>query len=183
MYSLRNSQKIFSELTSGKVINRTSLANNNSRIDNFLFVEIMTYLDEYRKQYKMCGYDFIETPNYIYIKDKIASQESLKTDLTMKICVLLLILGKHLNNKNYKLSKLTDITGGISKADIEEMEENEETKELLTRANLKKGLFVAIQSNLINKNILLEKPSDGTFILSDIGIEFFEDIFKNYSSE
>ena len=180
MSNLKLSQQIFNHLMNGKIINRSKLANNSSKIENPLFVEIMQNIDAYRLQYQMCGYDFIENVDYIFIREKTENSNDLKTDLTMKICVLLLILAKFLNDKNYKVGKLTELSGGISKDEIDEMEQKEETQELLEKSKFKNGLFNAIEYSLIKRSILLEKPSSGLYILSESGVSFFKDIFNSY---
>lgn len=182
MFDASLSGEIFNHLMNGKIINKTMLNNSGQFVDNPLFVEIMTNLKDYRTQYEMCGFEFAEDINYIFIRDRVNNREDLKTDISMRACLLLLLLGKYLTENNFRLSKLTDPSGGITAADIEAMQEMPDTDEILEKANIKKDLLTEIKTTLVNRNILLEKPSLQTYILSDSGRAFFDEIIKNYGA-
>ncbi|UZE97235.1 condensin complex protein MksE [Alkalimarinus alittae] len=183
MFNQTKSVQIFNELMNGKVINKSILNNSGSRVDNELFVEIMDNLDVYHNQYRMNGYDFVDKSSYVLIRERSGQKEDLKTDATMKVCVLLLLIGKFINEHNYKIGKLTEANGGLTKSDFEDIEKMPDTAELLDKSGLKKGLWVAIKSNLIDRNILLEMPSAGKYILSDAGIAFYDEIQSNYKDQ
>jgi hypothetical protein len=98
----------------------------------------------------------------------------------MKACLLLLLLGKYLTENNYRLSKLTDSSGGITIADIEAINEMPDTQEILEKGKMKNDLASAIKSILVERHIMLEKPSSQSYILSDSGRTFFDEIVKSY---
>lgn len=183
MFNARLSNDIFNQLMNGKIINKTELNNSGQFVESLLFNEIMSNLKDYRIQYEMCGVDFVEEVDYIYIRDRVNSSEDLKTDITMKACLLLLLIGKYLTESNYKFSKITDPSGGITKADIESIQEMPDTQEIIEKAKLKNDLHIEIRNVLVNRNIMLEKPSSQSYILSDSGKAFFYEIIQNYKNQ
>ena len=98
----------------------------------------------------------------------------------MKACLLLLLLGKYLTEHNYRISKLIDPTGGITRADIEIIQEMPDTQEILEKAKMKIDLHAMIKSVLVDRHIMLEKPGSQSYILADSGKAFFDEIVKNY---
>ncbi|PKQ73654.1 condensin complex protein MksE [Aeromonas sobria] len=182
MFNAMLSSDIFNILMNGKIINKTELNNSGQFVDSPLFIEIMSNLKDYRTQYEMCGFEFVEEIDYIFIRDRVSNRDDLKTDISMKACLLLLLLGKYLTENNFRLSKLTDFSGGINAADIEAIQEMPDTNEILEKANIKKDLHTEIKNTLVNRNILLEKPSSQSYILSDSGRAFFNEIINNYDA-
>lgn len=180
MYDTNLSIEIFSQLMNGKVINKTILNNNAQFVENPLFNEIMDNLKDYRTQYQMNGVEFVEEAEYIFIRDRLSNQDDLKTDIMMKACLLLLLLGKYLTEHNYRISKLSTSSGGITHADIEAMHEMPDTQEILEKAKMKNDLHSMIKSVLVDRHIMLEKLGSESYILSDSGRAFFEEIVKNY---
>lgn len=182
MYDINLSSEIFSQLMNGKVINKTILNNSTQFVENPLFNEIMDNLKDYRTQYRMNGVEFVEEVNYVFIRDKTSNRDNFKTDITMRACLLLLLLGKYLTAYNYRISKLTDPSGGITLADIEIIQEMPDTYEILEKANMKNDLYALIKTILIDRHIMLEKPGSQSYILSDSGRAFFDEIVSNYES-
>lgn len=179
MFNAQLSTEIFSQLMNGRIINKTILNNSGEFAPNIYFHEIMDNLKDYRVQYQMNGFELVEEPEYVYIFDRTFSRDDLKTDITMKAYMLLLILGKYLTEHNYRLSKLTEPSGGITHADIEVIQEMPDTQEILEKSGVKSNLLASIKSVLVERSILLEKPSSQSYILSDSGRAFFDEI-KNY---
>lgn len=103
-----------------------------------------------------------------------------KCDDLFGVYLLLLILGKYLTEHNYRLSKLTEPSGGITPADIEIIQEMQETQEILEKAGIKNDLLASIKSVLVERNIMLGKPSSQSYVLSDSGRAFFEEIVRHY---
>jgi hypothetical protein len=182
MVNEQRSKQIFNQLMNGRVINKTELNNSGDHKPNALFDEVMVNLDDYQRQYQMSGFEFVQTPSFIYIREKTENKDELKTDITMKACVLLLLIGKYITEHSYQLSKLIDKTGGLSLADFEQIEEMPETKETMQKAGMKTGLYNSVKSVLIERNILLELPTSKSFILSDAGKAFFDEVIANYSN-
>src|SRR5690606_42043515 len=98
MFNQALSVELFKELTNGRVINEYKLQNNGEEIENELFTEVMTNLDTYRLQYRMSGYELIEHEDYFYIRDAGVSFDDLQSDITMKVSVLLILLGNYVND-------------------------------------------------------------------------------------
>lgn len=180
MFDARLSQEIFAQLMNGKIINKYVLNNSGELIENHLHTEIMENLNDYRIQYKMCGCPLVENPTYIFIREQGSQPKDLKTDITMKACVLLLLMGKFLTEHNIRIGKLTESSGGITNADFEVIQQMPETTEILEKAGLNADLQTAIKSVLVDRHILLQKPGSLAYILSDAGKAFFEEIVKNY---
>lgn len=180
MYNAVTSRKIFNELMNGRIVNKMILDNSDSFSTNPLFTEIMDNLDDYRTQYKMSGYDFVESPDYIYIRERAFEKGDLKTDITMKACVLLLLMGKYLTENNYRISKLTDPTGGLTEADFEAIQGMPDTAEILEKSGMKQNFSKSVGSTLIERNIMLQKIGSEAYILSDSGKAFFDEIVEGY---
>lgn len=173
MFNQALSVELFKELTNGRVINKYKLQNNGEETENELFTEVMSNLDTYRLQYRMSGYELIEHEDYFYIRDADVGFDDLQSDITMKVSVLLILLGKYVNDKGYILSKLTSTAGGLSDADLDEIETLPNTIELMEKCDFKKGFKHAFKSSLVDRNIMLQKPTDGRYVLSAAGRAFF----------
>jgi len=91
MLNMQLSVKIYDVLMNGRILNR-QIIENDTWIANPLFIEIMDNLDDYRKQYEMSGYNFIASGDYVYIAEN--SSDDLKTDISMRAQVLLMLIGK-----------------------------------------------------------------------------------------
>lgn len=179
MANLKSSVQIFNQLMNGKVINRDKIDNDAYKA-NPLFTEIMDNLKEYEHQYEMCGFNFINTEKYVYITDQQQS-EDLKTDIGMKAQILLLMIGKYLNSKNLSISRITTLSAGITHVELEDIQSMEETVELLERAGLKENFKDNVKNILVDRNILLEKTTSQSYVLSAIGEAFFEELKPLYS--
>lgn len=180
MYSAQLSKQIFKHLMGGKVLNKDEFNNSGELVENRLFQEICENLTEYRTQYKMAGFELVFCPSYCFIRHEGESDPDLHSDFTMKVSVLLLILGKYLTTNNYKLSKISSPDAGLIKSDIDEIDQSEEASEILEKAGYKKGAFNAIKNTLIDRGFLMEKPSTETYVLSNSGIAFFDGIVNDY---
>lgn len=182
MFNKILSKDIFRQLMNGRIINKSVLSNSGEFIENKLFTEIMQNIDDYRNQYRMSGYDFVENPEFIYIREQATRKEELKTDITIKACVLLLLLGKYLTEHNFRISKLTDPTGGVTESDFEIIQQMPDTEEILEKAGMKRDIQSSIKSVLVDRHILLQKPSSCSYILSEAGKAFFDEIVESYQS-
>ncbi|WP_168407136.1 condensin complex protein MksE [Acinetobacter indicus] len=175
MVNLQNSEKIFNTLMNGRIINR-EMIQNDTLVSDPLFNEIMENLADYKKQYEMCGFKFIHSGDYVYITE----DEKGKTDIAMKAQILLLLIGKYLNNNNFSLQKIKHLNVGLTPSDILGIQNMQETAELLNRAGMGEDVYVQIKNILVERNILLEKTSSETYILSAIGERFFNELLPIY---
>ena len=172
------SNQIYNHLINGKVINREKIE-NDAFVPDELYSEIMQHEEAYREQYDMCGYNMHIANGYIYLLEKVEKKD-LKTDVIMRCYVLLLIVAKYMNDINKSHSKLMSLNGGISKAEIDSLNDNPDIKELLKKCdfNSKDDLFTNIKSQLIDRHILLEKTGSQRYVLSHAGKFFFDEISK-----
>ena len=181
MIEMQLSVKIYDVLMNGRIINRQILENDHW-VNNPLFSEIMDNLDAYRQQYQMSGFCLYSSGDYVYIAEN--ASDDLKTDVSMRAQVLLMLIGKYLNNQNLSLKKLSNLNTGLSLADIAGIQAMPESAELLMRAGMREDdLLSSIKSILVERNILLEKSSSQSYILSAIGEKFYEDLKPLYSQD
>lgn len=180
MYDVGLSIEIYQNLTSGKVINSKVLNNSGSFVVNPLFEEIMNNIHAYSTQYDMSGQELVKKKNFVFLRKNTGTVEDLKTDITMKAALLLLMLGKFINEQNFRFTKLTEPSGGITRADIDSLREMDDVQELIEKAKLKSDLFSEFKNVLINRNLLLELPGSERFILSESGVAFFDEVVKNF---
>lgn len=181
MYSVDLSVDIYQILSSGKVINGRILNNSGEFVSNSYFEEIMNNLSSYRTQYEMSGHELVVRKRFIFLRKSGYSIDDLKTDITMKAALLLLMLGKYINDRNYRFSKLTDTTGGITRTDIQNIQDMDDIQELIEKAKLKDDLFSEFKNVLINRSLLLELPGSERYILSDAGKAFFDEVVHSFA--
>lgn len=180
MFDAKKSRQIYKELMNGKVINKHKLNNEDVLSDNLLFLELVTNEEAYRQQYLMAGYHLEIQPEFILLRDLEKLNSSLKTDATMKIYILLLLIAKYLNDNNYRIDKITDPAYGLNAADIDTIASLETTKEIAEKADLKRDLSSHIKSSLVERGILLEKTGASAYILSDAGKAFFNEVWTKF---
>lgn len=175
------SVRIFDELMNGRIINKHKLSNNGEPMAEPLFTEIMDNLGEYRKSYAMNGFELVETPTYVYLND--AGSLEGKTDISMKVYFMLLIIGKYLTANGQALSKITSHTGGLTPDDFKKMLEMPYVEQILEKARIdikdEEGLTSTIKTLLVERGVMLEKPSSQSFVLSDAGKAFFAELMAN----
>lgn len=184
MHNSHLSKQIFNDLMNGKIINERNLENNAEQFErNPLYTEIIDNLPEYKQQYEMCGYDLIVNAEkgYLHIRDQGRASEGLKTDVTLKASIFLLMIGKYLNEYNYHIGKLTDASGGLTDVDFNKIMEMSDTQELLEKLSVNSDFKQAIQPVLVERNILLKKgDAPVKYILSDAGKAFFDEVTVDY---
>lgn len=177
----QKSVDIYRHLMNGRILNRQKLNNAGEWVDDELFQELISNIDEYRSLYQACGFELMEHSDYVYLNDPHLEG---KTELSMKAYCLLLIIGKYLTHNGFSLSKITSPTGGLTVQDFQNMLELDDVQELVEKAQLytarKKDDFFSIVKNiLVERHILLEKPSQQMFILSPAGRLFFDELLQN----
>lgn len=172
---------IYDTLMNGRMINRQQLNNAGEWIADPWFDELMNNLQDYRMMFQAFGFRLVENPNYVYLIDQSLTDG--KTDISMKAYCLLLIIGKYLTVNGFALSKITSPTGGLTEADFIKMGELPYVAEILEKAKLgnrhKDDLFSVIKSVLVERKLMLEKPSSQSYILSNAGKAFFDELMLN----
>ena len=171
---------IYRHLINGRIINR-EVIQNDSYSTNPLFTEIMDNLEAYKQQYEMNGYKMVHTGDYVYLSENKAS-EDLKTDVGMHVQVLLLLIGKYLNRRNLSLTKITEISAGLTLKEISDVGKMDETKELFEKLKLKVSFAKAFDNILVKRGIFQVKTSTQCFVLSKIGVRFFDELSPLYAS-
>lgn len=180
MYDINKSREIYSILNAGKIINRNTLNNAGELMDNALFIELMDNLTHYREIYNGLGYKLIDNVDYFYLNDLNSSDND---NLAVKIQILLIVIGKYVNQQGYLLNRIYPQSTGLSADDFDRMSEIENLQEILERlkihANLKsKDLKETIKKILVDRGVMFEKPLSGNFVLADSGMDFFKRIQK-----
>lgn len=180
MYDAKLSSDIYNHLTNGRVINRHKLDNESKPIENPLFHEVMNNRADYQRQYDMCGLELVLKETYLYVRERPNGKE-LKTEIAMKVAVLLLVIGKYLNENGFKLSKITDPTAGLTAHDIARIEAMDDVEDILDKADIKGGLLNAIRNTLFLRGIMNERVGTQAYLLSNAGEAFFKEIVENAS--
>ncbi len=171
--NLVKSAGIYRTLVNGKVINHFSISPEGSKVDNPLFNEVYSNLNDYKQQYLMSGLELVDNEDFYYVREIDADMPY--TDPVKRIQVLLLIISRYITLSGALFEKLTHPMGGLTAEDIKNMEENDEYSEILSAVDIK-DLTKAIKSNLLDRNIM-EEPRSGQYILSDAGKYFFNELF------
>lgn len=182
MVDMYKSVEIYNHLMNGRIINRERLGSHGGFEPEPLFSEIMDNLGDYKNQYAMSGFSLIANADYVYII-RGQTHDITKTDIAMKAYCLLLLLGKYITSHNYRLEKLSAVTGGLSLAEFNKIQAMPETKEILERANMSENLFKNIKSILVERHIMYEHPMTQHYMLSNSGKAFFEELMTDFSAE
>lgn len=182
MVDMIKSVEIFNHLMNGRMINREQMASYGEFEPDPLFAEIMGNLDDYRKQYAMCGYNLIDTGSFLYIV-RDYEYENNKSMIAMKAYCLLLIIGKYTTAHGRRLDNLGVASGGLAQADIVKIQEAANTKEILQRIGFADGddFSGCIRTILVERCIAYIHPVSQNLILASAGLRFFEDITNNFS--
>ena len=179
MFDTHKSKIIFDELMNGRVINKRDYNQDGSPQDNPLFDEIISNEDSYRTQYLMNGYQLVMEVDHCFIRDNQADTEI--TDLEKRISVLFLIISRYITKNGYRFEMLKDPNHGLTEDLIQEIDEEETTKELKLKVATdfcKQNLKTAIDKNLYERN-LMARSKVGRYFLTDSGVAFFDNLFNH----
>lgn len=66
-------------------------------------------------------------------------------------------------------------------SEIEAMQEMPDVQELIEKAKLNPNLQIEMKNVLVNRNIMLVKPSSEAYILSNAGKAFLEDVIQHFN--
>lgn len=180
MFDRHLSKDIFDEFMNGKVINKHRLNNAGQEEQDPYFTELMENLDDYKMQYDMSGLELVIKPSYALVREVKDKSIDLKTDISMKCAILLMILGKFVINGNYRMSKLTGASGGITADELAILENDDDVIELLEKGRMKGSLSSEVKNTLVGRKLLLEIPGAQKYILSNAGRAFFDEVVQNY---
>lgn len=180
MINRAKSREIYQYLRNGKILNQEMISNSGELVNNPIFSEIMGNLEDYRKLYLDIGYRLVDTPSYLYLIDD--RHQDPKTDVVMRIYLLLVIIGKYLVIQGYSLNKIYHETAGLTVDDFHNMANVPHIIEILEKSKMGQHpneISGLIKSNLIDRGILWEKPSTNTYILTNAGRAFFDELQNN----
>ncbi len=182
MINRAKSREIYHYLRNGKILNQEMISNSGELVKNPIFSEVMGNLEDYRQLYLDIGYRLVDTPNYLYLIDD--RHQDPKTDVVMRIYLLLVIIGKYLVIQGYSLNKIYHEAAGLTVDDFQNMANVPHLIEILEKSKMGQHpneIFGLIKSNLIDRGIFWEKPSTNTYILTNAGRAFFDEL--QYNSE
>lgn len=165
------SADIFKSLTSGQIINR-NLYIEGSLTLNPLYIEIAENEKIYLELYKKIGYVLKISNDFYYLA---TMSESSNDDLRVKIVTTIIVLFRFFNHeKGYGLTYLTKDCYGITKDDIEELNESK-FMSFMKGAEMK-NFDNALK--LLKDRSIFYLNSKGNYVLTDAGLSFFEDFIK-----
>lgn len=180
------SQQLFSICRSGKIINRDTIV-NDELVSDQIFAEVMTHLDDYIELAEMTGYKLVATSESLYFT---GLDPDLKNQpLNFKAKVLLTIIGRYLNmaGKSPSYIKTLDSSSGLTMQDFELMAEMDGIRELLYRSGFATDkedfMFSAVRTILIDRGFLEEKTSSKSYIATNAGWSWFEQLKQRVASE
>lgn len=181
MYDLKLSKLIFQELTSARIINNKILIKGDTWVENPLYSEIITNIEQYKQQYEMCGYELSLKAGFIHLQPSLSDNTT--DDLNKRIPLLFMLISRNMLIKGYRFEKIDNVLGGITPDEIEEIGALDETKEWLEKAEFGKMDFKkAIKLTLVDRNLMVEKDN-GNIILSTSGSVFFEELFLEHKKD
>lgn len=178
------SKEIYNQLMNGKMINKHILDNANDLQINPLFTEVMDNLAEYRNLFEMIGFDFIVSPDFMYINDSEIESEK-KTPLAMKALIMLLVIGHYVNKDKRSPNRIFCAkTGGLYEEDFQKMEAMPDIAEVLEKADITtktdRDLHAQVVNLLVNRGIMMEKSSSKSYVMTDAGKAFYNDVVTNF---
>lgn len=166
------SAEIFKALTSGQIINRNLYIDGIHEF-NPLYIELAENEKMYRAIHKCNGYILKDGKDYYYLSP---INESASDELRVKITTTIIVLFRYVGHeKGYGLSYLTKDCYGISKEDIEELNESSFMK-FMKGAEMK-NFDNALK--LLKDRGIVYLNKKGNYVLTDAGCSFFEDYIKS----
>jgi len=171
------STEIYSQLITGKYINKTILNGEDVYSENPLFEEIKINQDEYTKYYDDIGYELVFENDYFYLNKEKKEEEEDETFIDKNILkeyVLLTVLQRYMLDNKISIDRtLLDENVGLSPQQIEPMFSLNKYTNILTLTEMKTLSIKTIENVLLNKNIIMYN-SKGHFVLTNIGKKFVD---------
>lgn len=180
MIQSEKSQRIYSDLINGRIINKFCLEQeSNQLIPNADYSEVFTNLENYSELYRHIGFELVFRDSFFFIRD-LQLGDTYK-EMAIKIQVSLLILARKITEEGFGYELLENENAGISTQQLEKISADEEVQQLILAAKLgKKTLNEVIKDVLLERRIM-EKNSHQRYILSDAGKYFFKQLFEQDS--
>lgn len=166
------SQRIYKELINGNLINKTH-RQGEQRVPNPLFDELANVhnTEQYKDLYYSIGYELKQLQDCFFINE--LGKDELLSDIAMKVQALLVILCRGVTQIPLLVSVLTDFHAGISKEQLEQMDQQSEFQQILRAVNIKNTFSREIDSLLVTRNIAYWNHFD-RLVLSDGGVALLD---------
>ncbi|MCU7835138.1 MAG: hypothetical protein KZQ83_07760 [gamma proteobacterium symbiont of Taylorina sp.] len=175
MIQSEKSRHIYADLINGRIINKFNLEHDNQLIPNADYSELFSNLESYTELYRNIGFELVFRGSFFFIRD-LHLGDTYK-EMAIKIQVSLLILARKITAAGFGFDLLENENAGISAAQLEEITQEDEVKQLILAAKLgKKTLHEVVKDVLLEKRIM-EKNAQQRYILSDAGKYFFKQLF------
>lgn len=177
MISNELSQNIYNQLINGKTINKQNYAIKTNELDeNPLYNELFTNFDEYYKLYQRINFDLIHKNASFFFIRGLGSKDA--NEATIKIQVLLIVIGRIITEQGFLFDTLTDYRAGIRLEDLSVAITDERYTDILHTCKLcikGKSIESEIEDNLVARGIIY-KNSRGYYVLTNAGKAFFDDL-------
>lgn len=171
------SQKIYSQLINGKVINKNSyIEKSNELVENPLYTEISTHFDDYRQLYQRINFELVHKGGRFYFIRELNGSDA--NEVAIKIQALLIIIGRIITEKGYLFDVLTDYRAGVKLEDLSSAMSEARYTDILHTCKLctqQRSIEDEMNNHLITRGILF-KNSRGHYVLSDAGAVFFSEL-------
>ncbi len=166
------SQLIYKELINGSVINK-EVRSGDHLVPHPLFNELAAEgnRERYCQLYRNIGYDLKQLGDCFFINEM--GKDEVLSDVAMRIQVLLVVICRGITQIPLLTSVITDFHGGLSKAHIESIGEEDEYLQILKAVGFKGGLSKEVENVLINRKLAYWNHFD-RLVLSNGGVALLE---------
>lgn len=177
MIQSEKSQRIYSDLINGRIINKFCFAEkDNQLVPNADYSELFTNLKSYTELYRHLGFELVFRDSFFFIRD-LQLGDTYK-EMAIKIQVSLLILARKITAAGFGYELIKNENAGISKQQLEKISNDDEVKQSILAAKLgKKTLYEVVKDVLLERRIM-ERNSQQRYIPSDAGKYFFKQLFE-----
>ena len=168
------SRKIYRELINGNIINKEML-DGDLLVPNPLFDELASEenREHYDHLYSYIGYELKQLGDSFFLNE--AGKDDVLSDVAMRVQTLLVILSRGVSARNLYTGILTDLRGGLSRGQIEEIGNEEENQQVLAAVGLKKRLLAEVENTLITRDLAFWNAQEH-LVLTNGGKAFLDDM-------
>ncbi|MRI31687.1 hypothetical protein EOPP23_01590 [Endozoicomonas sp. OPT23] len=166
------SRKIYRELINGNIINKQIL-DGSLLAPNPLFDELASEQNRtvYDHLYESIGYELKQLGDSFFLNE--IGKDDVLSDVAMKLQTLLVVLVRGVSDRHLYTGILTDLRGGLSRQQIDEMGDEEENQQILAAVGLKKRLITEVENVLITRQLAFWNGQDN-LVLTNGGKAFLD---------
>ncbi|MFK5985631.1 MAG: hypothetical protein QM479_09410 [Pseudomonadota bacterium] len=176
MIESHKSQKIYTDLINGRIINKM-LLEQQQLLPNPDYSELFSNLEAYVELYRNIGFELVFRESFFFIRDLDLGDSYKET--AIKIQVLLLILSRKITEEGFGYDLLENEIAGISLEQLDKYSNQEDVQQLILTAKMgKKTLTEAVRDVLIERRIMAVNATK-RYILTDAGKYFFKQLFDS----